>query len=246
LNKQTNKQHPALLGGMLFSRTFADFSAAEYNFIMKLSNEQLKKLGKRAAAAAVGIVAALSLALGGVADSPDELFSGAPQSAHVIAAKADAMDTAAPEKKPTLRDRLRRLFLSQPSVVRGIVLLPLWAAGKALIWLLSALFAALSPVLQVILGVLLNAALLFGVFALIYKLLFPDKKLRDFLTKRNVILFVSGAILLSLTDTVLRIFWEDYRPVSVAVKLVAGLVVLALLSWRIFGKRLVKQAAQPV
>ena len=212
---------------------------------MKISLDRLKKLGKKAVTAVVCAVAAAALAIGSLADSPDELFTGSTQSAQVIASKAEVADTAEPEKKPTLRDRLRRLFLAQPSVVRGVVLLPFWAVGKALILLLSALFTALSPVLQVILGVLLNALLLFGVFALVFKLLFPNKRLRDFFTKRNIILLATGAILLSVTDTVLRIFWEDYRPVSIVVKLVAGLIVLALLSWRIFGKRITKKAIQP-
>jgi hypothetical protein len=212
---------------------------------MKLSLDRLKKLGKSTLTAVVCAVAAAALAIGALADSPDELFSGAKQTGQVIAVRADALDTAEPEKKPTLRDRLRRLFLAQPSAVRGIVLLPLWAAGKALLWLLSTLFTAMSPVLQAILGVLLNAALLFGVFALVYKLLFPDKRLRDLFTRRNVILLVSGAILLAGADTVLRIFWEDYRPISIAIKLTAALLVLALLSWRIFGKRKAKETVQP-
>jgi hypothetical protein len=66
------------------------------------------------------------------------------------------------------------VFFSQPSVVRGLVLLPFWALGKTLIALFSLLFTALSPVLQILLGVLLNAALLFGLFALLLKLLFPN------------------------------------------------------------------------
>jgi len=36
---------------------------------------------------------------------------------------------------------------------------------------------------------------------------------------------------------VLRTYWEDYRPISIAIKLGVGLLVLALLSWRIFGRR---------
>jgi hypothetical protein len=212
---------------------------------MKISMDQLKKFGRKAVTAAACAVAAVSLAVGSLADTPEELFSGSQQAPQAVIANAEAAKAAEPNQKASLRDRLRRIFFTQPSVVRGLALLPLWAIGKALLWLLSALFTALSPVWQILLGVLLNAALLFGLFALVYKLLFPNKRLRDFLTKRNVILLVSGAILLSAADTVLRIFWEDYRPVSIAIKLIAGLLVLALLCWRIFGKRAAKQATQP-
>ena len=210
---------------------------------MDFSKEQRRKLGKRAAATAAGLLAAVTLALGAVVDSPDELFSGVPQAAQVVLCASTQDDCAqeavpaTPAQKERLRDKLRRLFLVQPSFVRGVVLLPFWAIGKVLIGLLSLLFTTLNPVLQLILGVLLNALLLFGLFLLVLKLLFPNLKLRDFLTKRNILLLVAGSLLLSLTDTVLKMFWEDYRPISIAIKLAVGLIVLSLLCWRIFGKR---------
>lgn len=209
---------------------------------MNISKEQLKRSGKKAAAATAGVLAAAALALGSLADTPQELFSGTQQA---VIAKADVADAAEPEKKPTLRDRLRRFFLGQPSVVRGIVLLPLWAVGKGLLALLSGLFTALQPALQAVLGVFLNAALLFGLSALVFKLLFPDKHLKDVFTKRNIVWLVSGAVLLAAADAILRVFWEEYRPVSIAIKLAAGLLVLALLCWRVFGKRTAKKAIQP-
>lgn len=117
-----------------------------------------------------------------------------------------------------------------------MILLPFWAAGKALSALFSLLFAALSPVWQVLFGVLLNALVLFGLFALVYKLLFPNKRLRSLFTKRNIILLTIGSLVLAAADAVLRSFWEDYRPISIAIKLILALAVLVLLCWRIFGK----------
>jgi len=216
---------------------------------MKITTEQLKKFGKKAAATAAGVLAAAAIALGSIADAPDELFARSPQAAQAVIAAAEAEERAAgiaasvePAQKERLRDRLRRLFFAQPSAVRGVVLLPLWALGKALLSLLSLLFAALGPVLQLVLGVLLNALLLFGLFALVFKLLFPRLRLRDFLTRRNILLLAAGALLLSVTDAVLRAFWADYRPISVVVKLGVGLLVLALLCWRIFGRRIKAEA----
>jgi len=212
-----------------------------------MTKDQLKKLGKRAAMTAAGLFAAVSLALGGVVDSPEELFSGAPQAAHVVICAPDQDDctaaatTAEPAKKERLRDKFRRLFFSQPSVVRGVVLLPFWAVGKVLIALFSLLFVALSPVLQILLGVLLNALLLFGLFLIVLKLLFPNLRLRDLLTKRNIILLATGSILLSVADALLRTYWEDYRPISIAIKLGVGFIVLSLLCWRIFGKRIKRE-----
>ncbi len=203
----------------------------------------MKRLGKKTLAAVACAVAAAALTVGSLADTPQELFSGATQA---VVAKAEVTDAAESEKKPTLRDRLRRFFLGQPSFARGIFLLPLWAAGKGLLALLSALFTALHPALQAVLGVLLNAALLFCLFALVFKLLFPDKRLKDILTKRNIVWLVSGAVLLAAADAALRVFWEEYRPVSIAIKLAAGLLVLALLCRRIFGRRTAKKAVQTI
>jgi hypothetical protein len=216
---------------------------------MKPTTAQLKKLGKRAAATAAGLLAAATLALGAVVDSPDELFSGAPQAAQVVICEAE-QDSCAPStpaqpvRKERMRDKLRRLFLAQPSVTRGVALLPLWAIGKVLLSLLSLLFAALSPVLSLLLGVLFNAALLFGLFLVVLKLLFPNLRLRDFLTKKNILLLAAGSLLLSVADVVLKTFWEDYRPISIAIKLTLALIVLSLLCWRIFGKRAPKITAQ--
>ena len=215
-----------------------------YNARMQITKQQLKKVGKKAATAAVGVFAAAALALGALVDSPEELFAGTTQAAQVVVVSCEEDEranlraaSAQSAKKETLRDKLRRLFLGQSSFVRGVALLPLWAIGKVLLTLLSLLFAALNPVFQIILGVLLNALLLFGLFALVLKLLFPNLRLRDLFTKRNIILLAAGSLLLSVTDAVLRHFWDDYRPISIAIKLAVALLVLTLLCWRIFGKR---------
>ena len=228
----------------LFSVKVARIAQSGYNARMQITKQQLRKAGKKTAAAAIGVFATAALALCALVDSPEELFTGTTQAAQVIVASCEEDErfslgtaSAQPAKKETLRDKLRRFFLGHSSFVRGLVLLPVWTVGKALLMLFSLLFTALSPVFQIILGVLLNALLLFGLFALVMKLLFPNLRLRDFFTKRNIILFAAGSLLLSVTDAVLRHFWEDYRPISIAIKLLVALLVLALLSWRIFGKR---------
>jgi len=199
-----------------------------------------RKLKRKAVTAAAGVVAACSIGLASVSPAATDLFgeNGVPADATVQTDKqAAAPQSASPSKSDRLRVRIRGVFLAQPSVLRGVILLPFWALGKVLLALFVGLFSALSPVWQAILGVLLNAALLFLLFAGGYKLIFPNKKLKDFLTRRNVLLLSGAALLLAAADALLRIFWDDYRPVSIAIKLVLALAVLILLSWRIFGKR---------
>ena len=195
-----------------------------------------KHTKRKVAATAAGVVAACSLAVAAVAPTPAELFEGAAQTS---AAQVSLINSRRAGKSASLtpKEKLRARFLGQPSILRGLALLPFWAVGKVLITLFSALGTALAPVWQIVLGVLLNALLLFGLFAVVYKLLFPKKKLRELLTRRNILLLAGGSLLLAAADAVLRTFWEDYRPISIAVKLALALGVLALLSWRLFGRR---------
>ena len=211
---------------------------------------KLKKSWKKALAFATGVVAACSIALGSLAGTPGELFNGAYPATQVIAEQSAESPLSSGKSKHSssarygkLRSWLRNVFFSQPSVVRGVVLLPFWAVGKALLSLLSLLFTAMSPFLQFLVGILLNAILLFALFALLLKLLFPNLRLRDLFTKRNILLLAIGSLLLSIADTILRTYWEDYRPISIAIKLGFGLLILSLLCWRIFGKRIKQSAA---
>jgi len=197
-------------------------------------------LKRKAVATTAGVFAACSIAVASLTSSPSDLFNGADAETQQVALSDERLlktATSGPSAWERLRVRLRGVFLAQPSVVRGLILLPFWTAGKLLIMLVSALFGALSPVWQALLGVLLNALLIFGLFAGGYKLLFPNKKLKDFLTKRNIVLLSAASLVLAAADAVLRTYWDDYRPVSLAIKLGIGLFLLILLSWRIYGKR---------
>ncbi len=208
---------------------------------MQNKHSKKSKLKRKAVATTAGVFAACSIAVASLTSSPSDLFGASvvAETQQVALSDERLLKTANP--KPSawerLRVRLRGIFFAQSSVARGLILLPFWTVGKLLILLLSALFGALSPVWQAALGVLLNALLIFGLFAGGYKLLFPNKKLKDFLTKRNIILLSAGSLVLAAADAVLRIFWDDYQPISLAIKLAVGLFLLILLSWRIYGKR---------
>jgi hypothetical protein len=199
-----------------------------------------RKLKRKAAAAAAGVVAACSIGLASVSPAASDLFceNAVPADTAVQTNKQNASSpSASPNSADRLRARIRGVFLAQPSVLRGVILLPFWSLGKVLLTLFAGLFTALAPVWQAALGVLLNAALLFVLVTGVYKLIFPNKELKDLLTKRNILLLSGAAVLLAAADALLRVYWDDYQPVSIAVKLALGLVVLILLSWRIYGKR---------
>jgi hypothetical protein len=208
---------------------------------MQNKRDKKSKFKRKAAAATAGVFAACSIAIASLTSDPSDLFGASASAETQQVAYSDERSLKVANPKPgaweRLRVRLRGVFFAQSSVVRGLILLPFWTVGKLLILLLSALFGALSPVWQAALGLLLNALLIFGLFAGGYKLFFPNKKLKDFLTKRNIVLLSTASLILAATDAVLRIYWDDYRPVSLAIKLAVGLFLLMLLSWRIYGKR---------
>ena len=208
------------------------------------------RFGKKVLACCLGFTLACSVALSSFVASPGDLFGGISQAAPIVAAAPETKQAkcssetqyAASARKERLRDRLRRFFLSQTSVLQGILLLPFWIAGKTTLFLLNLFFPALGTILQPVLGVFFHAALLFGLFLLICKLLFPNVPFRKFFTKRNVLLLFVSAAVLGVADAILRAQWEDYRPIRILIQLCLAGLVFSLLCWRILNTR--KASAQ--
>ena len=192
------------------------------------------------------MVAVASLAVGALFEEPAELLAAESErdgdgddgrTAAVSVGKRLAPAAGARKKRlqQGFANRLRALLLSQPVAVRALLLLPLWCVGRAGIAGLALLLRALAPVWQMVLGVLLNALLLIGLFALVYKLLFPNRSLKALLKKKNWIALACASVVLSVADALLRRHWPDYAPVSIGIRLGLGFLVLALLCRRMLG-----------
>lgn len=218
-----------------------------YTVPMEDTNEAKRKLKNRIVGTAASAFTAVSLAVGALFPSPQEIMHAENDGDDVNAQAAvvsvgKRLEKSSGETSRPRGDRLRAFFLRQPAAVRGALLLPMWCVGKAMLTVLSLLWAALSPVWGILLGVLLNALLLIGLFALVYKLLFPNRSLKNLFKKRNIIVLLIGGVALSATDAILKAYWKDYAPISVWIKIGIGFAVLSLLCWRIFGKRAPKAA----
>lgn len=192
---------------------------------------------RRAAAVAAGTAAAAAMTVGSLFNTADELLGGAEAEAAIATQTAIVERQEAPARLQRPAERLRTFFLRQNAVVRGVLLLPLWAAGKGLIMALSLLWTALSPYWSVILGALANALLLAALFAFAYKALFPEARLGDLLKRKRWLWLLGGALLLAAADAVMKAYWPDYRPIRIFIMLFCGLVVLCTLSFRIFGRK---------
>ncbi len=134
----------------------------------------------------------------------------------------------------TLRERICLRIQSWPLPVRALVLLPLWGIGELLITLLTALWN--SPVGQVLLHFLLEAALLIGLFALVWKLLFPHVPVRKLFSRKKLPWLIGGALLITAADALLGYYWEPWKVWRIVLLVIVGFAVLLLLYHRILGK----------
>ncbi len=209
-------------------------------------NDPKKKL-KSAAIKAAGTVTAAGMLLNATVEpedlltSPEQKAQGA-SSAHVQAGKAPVYTVKGTQLEkapaPTKAELVREKIIGLPAPVKGLVLLPIWTVGAIANYALSLLLSLFAKVFGgSILTFLFQFALLFGLFALALKLLFPNKKLKDLLTRRNLLWMAVSALALTAADMLLKTWYEPYAKVRALILLVLALVLLSLLAWRILYKR---------
>ena len=198
-------------------------------------------VNKKIAAGVAATVAAASIATN-LAFEPDELLhSAAYLDAHTRYMQVGEIGEAEIEytepEEPSRDDLLRARLLKLPVPVKALFLLPLWAIGAIPVAIGTAAVSAVSPIMAHILSFLLNAGILFGVFCLVYKLLFPDKKLSElFKNKKNRRWLLFGVVAVTGADLLLAQFWSGWSFVRVLVFVAVGFGVLCLLWKRICGR----------
>ena len=200
------------------------------------------KTAKRVAAGAAGVATAAGLLVNTAVADPKTLLKPADESApdpsHVcvvddVQQRSYILETDRDEPF-TLRERICLWMQSLPLPVRALILLPLWGIGEALTVLLSALWN--SPVGQFLLHYLLEIALLIGLFAFVWKLLFPHVPLRKLFSKKTLPWLIVGALLIAAADALLAYFWEPWKVWRIVLLAAVGFVVLLLLYHRILDK----------
>ncbi|MBQ3291865.1 MAG: hypothetical protein IJH43_05780 [Mogibacterium sp.] len=139
--------------------------------------------------------------------------------------------------------KFRQAVLSMPQSVRLLIITPLWLIGTALMTLISFLWNVIfaSPLGAFIASFAAGLAVLLGLFTATAKILFPDVPLKDLLNKRNVIILMAAAFILSCVDAVAPVYWHNYPLASGLLKLVFGVSVIGLLSSRV--KKLFNQSS---
>ncbi len=212
-----------------------------------LKYAKTKKKLRSAAIKAAGTVTAAGMLLNATADPEDMLTSPeqkarSADTAHVRYGDAAiyTVKGARVEKAPasTPADLVRDRIIALPAPVKGLVLLPLWTLGAIANYALSLLLSLFASVFGgSILTFLFQFALLFGLFALALRILFPRKKLGELLTRRSFLGVAIGAFVLTAADMLLKTWYEPYARVRALILLVLALLLLSFLSWRILRKR---------
>ncbi len=132
----------------------------------------------------------------------------------------------------TLRARLLRL----PVVLKVLLLMPLWLLGAIPVAIGTGALSALSPVWGAVASFLLQAAVLVGVFCAVYKLVFPNRSIKELFQKKNRRWLLGGALAVAGVNLVLSFAWDGWPFVRIALLAVSGFGVLFLLWNRICGK----------
>ena len=210
---------------------------------------KMKRKLKSAAIKTAGTVTAAGMLLNATVEPEDlltkkERKAESASAAHIQAGKAPVYTVRGTRVEPisasasTPRELFREKVISLPAPVKGLILLPLWTVGAVVNYALSLLLSLFARFFGgSVLTFLFQFALLFGLFAGALKLLFPNKKLKELLTKRNLLWMAKAALILTTADMVLKTWYEPYARVRSLVLLVLALILLSLLAWRILYKR---------
>lgn len=129
-----------------------------------------------------------------------------------------------------------------PLIIRAVIGVPLWIIGTLLIKLFnSVLKLVLSPIISFLLGWLFIFLILLGILLLCLKVIFPDKKIKDLLSKKLIITCLIGSLIIRLSQIILRKVWNDYSIYEFTITLILGLVVILI----VLIPALIKKSKEP-
>lgn len=130
-----------------------------------------------------------------------------------------------------------------PIVLRSAFCVILWGIGTILLNLTKAVTGVvLAPVLSFILGFLGIFAILFLIILCCLKLFFPDKKLRQLINKRVILIPLIGALIIQCARTFLPMVWKEYAAYEFTVTFILGLIIILL----VLIPELIKDGKEPM
>ncbi len=129
------------------------------------------------------------------------------------------------------------LTAAQTVLVLAVSLCVKIVGGLAALVFTEALSGPLHLLLTFLTDVCAFFILLLLLSGLIYKKMYPERSLRSFYTKRNMLYMLLAAAALAAAKTAARFFMHRLRIFAVAVQCVLSLVTIAFLWYKVYGMR---------
>ncbi len=203
---------------------------------MSKSKKEVDSVKATSIAMAVAmIVAGIAGAVAAMPDSGSTLPEPVPvvQTAPMPPTLADLMDDAV-SKEPELKERtwqnkLRAFILKLPKAIRSILAVPFQIAGSILIKLINIAFkGVLTPLASRILSWVLVALLTASVIIGALKFLFPDRKLKELITKQNVAWFFAIIIAIPVLMELSPQIWQSIPGHEELAQFIIGALIMAV------------------
>lgn len=174
-------------------------------------NRKKKGLKRKAKIAVATTMVSASILLGAAMEDPYDLINSNDDDSHHIVIE-DKQNISVVEAM------VHRI----PLIIRVLLLIPMWIAGNLLLKLLD-------PLKSFFLQWLFTFLIMTICFVVAVKLLFPNMKLSEILTKKNLIILTISSLGITIINTYLTITNSDYRKYTLLIRFVVGLMTLTFM-----------------
>ena len=191
-----------------------------------MKRENVKDLGKKVRNAAIASATAGSLIVNSVYDSPEDIvkFNDNPDGLVEDFKQSD---------EDKVKNRIKNTLGRMPSVLKAVVLVPMWCVGWFLMATVTPLFNRFGvPILKQALEVIVAVAVILLLVAITLKFIFPQAKLTKLLSKKTIFAVVILTVLVKIADEVLMRTSVKYQQYATVFKVTAyiciGIAVIIL------------------
>ncbi len=174
-------------------------------------NRKKKGLKRKAKIAAATTMVSASILLGAAMEDPYDLINSNDDDSHHIVIE-DKQNISVVEAM------VHRI----PLIIRVLLLIPMWIAGNLLL-------KVLDPLKSFFLQWLFTFLVMTICFVIAVKLLFPNMKLSEILTKKNLIILTVSSLGITIINTYLTVTNSDYRKYTLLIRFVIGLMTLTFM-----------------
>ncbi len=176
-----------------------------------------------------GAIAAMPDTGGTTLPTPIPVVQAAPMPPTLAEMMDDAVSKEPEFKERTWQNKVRAFILSLPKALRGLLGVPMQLLGSFIIKLINtALKGILTPLAARVVSWVLVALLTAGVIIGVLKFLFPDKKLKELITKKNVGMFFLLIVLVPVFMELTPQIWQSLPGHEELAQFIIGAVIMAV------------------